>query len=195
MLDKTYIQLYAGGREALSPAFSMRGPEDSMGVFPAGSKQLGSWSYLDAGGERGSGRVALPLLTVDNLADLTTKWATLLGTLNALALGARIRDAFNDVTTYAVARPTNGAARELALKFIFRSAATGQTAEAFLPTVNPAKISYDPNYGAKDVVLLTTTEIAAAVTAFNAFPVMNPYDAAYTDTMTLVGAQVVRGFK
>ena len=112
-----------------------------------------------------------------------------------MALGTRVRDDYVDTTTYAPTRPTNGAAREVALKIIFQSAATGQTWESRLPTLNIGLIDYDPNYGAKDVVDLTTTEIAALVDALNAMPPKNPYVAAYNDNGTVVGMQVVRGQK
>jgi hypothetical protein len=136
-----------------------------------------------------------PVVTVDNIDDQTTAFGTLMTTAQALVLGTRVKDTYVDETVYAAARPTNGAAREIALKVIFRSAATGQTWESYLPTLNQALISYDPNYGAKDVVLLSTTAVANFVAALNAMPPKNPYDATYADNGVVVGAQVVRGFK
>jgi len=97
------------------------------------------------------------------------------------------------VTTYAVARPTNGAAREISLKLIARDATTGQTVNYYCPTIDISKISYDPNYGAKEVVVLTTTELADFISALEAVGLKNPY--AYGNAMTIVGAQVVKGQK
>lgn len=166
-----------------------------MPVYPAGSRAKGSISYLDAGGERGAFSVFLPVIDAENLEDQAGFWATLLTAADALTLGNRIKDTYIDESIYAVARPTNGAARELALKCIFRSAATGQTWEALLPTLDPSVVSYISNYGAKDVVNIATGAVATFVTAINALTPKNPYIAAYDDNGLMVGAQVVRGFK
>lgn len=164
-----------------------------MAGFPAGTTQRGSISALDAGGERGSVSFYLTLLTTGNIVAQTTKWATLMTAWDALFLGARYRDSYADVTTYPVARPTNGAAREIALKLIARDATTGQTINYYLPTLDISLIEYDPNYGAKDVVDLSTTELAAFIAALEDLGLKNPY--VYANAMTIVGAQVVRGFK
>lgn len=164
-----------------------------MPTSPAGTKQDASISYIDAGGERASFHVLGTPITAANQVAQAAAWATVLTAADDLALGNRVRDTYGDTTVYAVTRPTNGAARELALKLIFRDATTGQTWPALLPTVDPALIEYDPNYGAKDVVDITTTEVAALITALNAFPVKSPY--IYANSGTVVGAQVVRGFK
>lgn len=167
-----------------------------MATFPAGSRALGSVSYLDAGGERASVRFFLPIPTSANINDLLTEWAALLTALDAITLGARVSDTYVDETTYAVSRPTNGAAREIALQLIFRSTATGQTWTSNVPTLDVSQITYDPNYGAQDVVILEDgAAVEALVTALNAFPAKNPYDATYADNVVVVGARVVRGLK
>jgi len=166
-----------------------------MPVYPAGTRAKASIGYLDAGGEKASFSMFAPVVDADNLDDQSTAFAALIAACDTLTLGNRYRDVYVDETYYAAARPTNGAAREVALKVIFRSAATGQTWESLLPTLDVALISYDPNYGAKDVVLLSTTAVAALVSALNAMPPKNPYDPAYADNGTVVGVQVVRGFK
>lgn len=164
-----------------------------MPTLPAGTRQKGSISYIDAGGERSTFSAFLPVITAANEAAQSTAWGTLLTAADALTLGARVRDAYVDTTTYAVLRPTNGAAREIALKFILRDATTGQTDNVYLPTLDISLIEYDPNYSARDVVLLSTDEVAAFVTALNAMPPKNKYT--YANNMTVVGAAVVRGFK
>lgn len=164
-----------------------------MPVLAAGTRQNASASYLDAGGERASFKVWGAVITAANEAAQSTAWGVVLAAADDLALGNRIRDTYVDTTTYSVLRPTNGASREIALKLIFRDATTGQTWFSLLPTLDISLIEYDPNYGAKDVVLLSTTEVAALVAALDAFPVKNPY--AYANNATVVGAQVVRGFK
>lgn len=169
--------------------------EVKMPVFPAGTRAAGSISYLDAGGERGSFHVWLPVIDAANHDAQVTHWGAVLTAADALTLGARVRDVYDNDSTYAVARPTNGAAREIGIKFIFRDATSGQTWDSTLPTLDPSTITYDPNYGAKDVVLLTGTAVAAMVAALNAMPVKNPYDPTYAANGVVVGAQVVRGQK
>ena len=166
-----------------------------MPILLAGTKQKGSIGSIDAGGEKSSVSFWLPVITAGNEVAKAALWATLLSAWDDLFLGARYRDQYNDLTTYNVARPTNGAAREISFKLICRSAATGQTINYYCPTLDQTLISYIPNYGGKDIVDLTTTEVAAFIAALNAMPLINPYDAAYTDTMAVVGAQVVKGQK
>lgn len=164
-----------------------------MPVLAAGTRQKGSIGFIDAGGEKASASFWLPVITAANEAAQSTAWATLLTAVDALTLGARYRDQYVDTTTYPVLRPTNGAAREIALKLIARDATTGQTVNYYVPTLDISLIEYDENYSARDVVLLDTTEVAALITALEAMPLKNPY--AYGNNMTIVGAAVVRGFK
>jgi len=166
--------------------------EVKMG-YPAGTKQKGVISAIDAGGERASVSFFLTILTTGNIVAQTTAWAALMDAWDALFLGARIQDSYNDVTNYNVSRPANGAAREVSLKLIARDATTGQTVNYYCPTLDISLIEYIPNYGAKDVVDMTTTELAAFITALEAVGLKNPY--AYGNAMTIVGVQVVRGQK
>jgi len=164
-----------------------------MATLPAGSYQPFSISYLDAGGERASMAGYGKILTTGNIVAQTAAWADVLTAADALALGARVTDRYNDESRYAAARPTNGAAREVALQLVWRDDTTGQTGLLNLPTIDISLIEYDPNYGAKDVVLLTTTEVAALVDALEAFPIVNP--TAQTNVVHIVGARVIRGGK
>lgn len=165
-----------------------------MPTYPAGTRQGGSISYLDAGGERGSFHGWFPVITAANEAAQSTAWAAVLSAADALTLGARVKDKYVDETTYAAARPTNGAARELALKIIYRDATTGQTWDSLLPTLDPAAVTYVTNYGAKDVVDIADEGLVEAlVDALNAMPPKNPYN--YANNGVVVGAQVVRGLK
>lgn len=165
-----------------------------MPTYPAGTRQGGSISYLDAGGERGSAHFWLPVITAANEAAQSAAWADVLTACDAITLGARVRDKYVDETTYAAARPTNGAAREIALKVIFRDAVTGQTWDSLIPTLDPSVVTYDPNYGAKDVVIMQDgAAIEALFDALTAMPPKNPW--AYANNGTIVGMQVVRGLK
>lgn len=162
-----------------------------MPLYPAGTSQKGSIGSIDAGGEKSSVSFWLPVITAANEVAQAAAWGDVLTAWDALFLGARYRDVYNDVTTYAVVRPENGAAREISLKLIARDATTGQTVDYYCPTVDISLIAYDPNYGAKDVVDLTTTELAAFIDALEAMPLKNPFN--YANNMTIVGAQVVKG--
>lgn len=164
-----------------------------MPIYPAGTRQKGSISYLDAGGERGAFHGWFPVITAINEVAQASAWGDVLVAADALALGTRVADIYNDTTTYVASRPTNGAAREIALKIIYRDGTTGQTWDSLLPTLDPSLISYIPNLSARDVVDLTTTEVAAFITALNAMPPKNPYN--YANNGVVVDAQVVRGFK
>lgn len=164
-----------------------------MGLYPAGTSQKGSIGAIDAGGEKASVSFWLPVITAANEVAQSAAWADVLTAWDALFLGNRYRDQYNDTTTYAVGRPINGAAREISLKLIARDGTTGQTVDYYCPTLDLSLISYDPNYGAKDVVDLTTDEVAAFITALEAMPLKNPFN--YANNMTIVGAQVVRGQK
>jgi len=160
-------------------------------LYPAGTTQKGSIGALDAGGEKASVSFWLPVITAANEVAQAAAWADVLTAWDALFLGARYQDTYNDKTTYAVTRPTNGAAREISLKLITRDATTGQTVDYYCPTINQALIEYVDNWGAKDAVDLTTAELAAFIDALEAMPLKNPFD--YANNMTVVGAQVVKG--
>jgi len=164
-----------------------------MAVLAAGTRQQGTWSYVDAGAQRNSGRMWLPVITAANQVAQSGFWTALLAALDGLSLSVRVRDKYVDDTTYPNVPPTNGAANEVALKMIFRNSTTGQTWESYLPGLDVSKISYDTNYGAKNVVLMTGTEVVALIDALADITPKNPYD--YTLNGTLVGLQVVRGFK
>lgn len=166
-----------------------------MPIYPPGTRAKASISYLDAGGERAPFSMFAPVITEANLEDQAGFWATVLTAADAITLGNRVSDKYVDETFYNAARPTNGAAREVALKIIFRSAATGQTWLSYLGTLDISVITYISNYGAKDVVNPAGTQVAALIAALNALTPKNPFDATYEDNGTVVGVQVVRGFK
>jgi len=164
-----------------------------MPTMPAGSYQPASISYLDAGGERGSMSFYGPILTTGNIVAKAAAWADVLTAADALALGARIEDRYNDQSKYAVSRPTNGAAREVALQVWFQDATTGARWSANLPTIDLSLITYIDNIGARDAVDPSTTEVAALTTALEALPVVNPL--AQGNTVNVVGYKIVRGLK
>jgi len=162
-----------------------------MGL-PIGTYQLASASYLDDGGELGNMAVYGKVITAANEVAQAAAWATLLGTIDDLSLGARKRDTYNDKTTYDAVRPGNGAARELCLRARFHDTVNGQQWLAtVVPCVNPTLIEFVP--GGKDVVDLTTTEVAALIAALEGFPVVNPY--AQANAVEVLAIYEVRGQK
>lgn len=165
-----------------------------MGL-PAGTYQIASVSYLDAGGEIGhTTNLYGKVITAANEVAQAAAWATVLTKMDALALGARKSDRYNDKTTYAVSRPTNGAAREVALEGIFRDTVNGQVWRGIIvPTLDISLITYVDNVGAKDAVDPSTTEVSELIAALEAFPLVNPY--AQANTVVVDGVVVVRGQK
>jgi hypothetical protein len=162
-----------------------------MGL-PAGTYQVASASYLDAGDELGNMRIFGKVITAANEVAQAAAWADVLDAVDALSLGTRKRDTYNDKTTYDVVAPTNGAAREIALRAKFHDTVNGQIwLDTVVPCLNNALIDYIP--GGKDVVDQTTTEIAALIDALEAFPVVNPY--AQANAVEVLALYVVRGQK
>lgn len=162
-----------------------------MGL-PAGTYQVASASYIDAGDELGNMAVFGKVITAGNEVAQAAAWATLLGAIDDLSLGNRKRDTYNDKTTYDVIAPTNGAAREIALRAKFHDVTNGQIwLQTVVPCLDISLISYVA--GGKDVVDQTTTEVAALITALEAFPVVNPY--AQANTVEVLALYVVRGQK
>lgn len=162
-----------------------------MGL-PAGTYQIASAAYLDAGDELGNMKVFGKVITAANEVAQAAAWATVLGTVDDLSLGARKRDTYNDKTTYDADIPVNGAAREIALRAKFHDTVNGQIwLDTVVPCLNNALIEYVP--GGKDVVDQTTTEVAALIAALEAFPVVNPY--AQANAVEVLALYVVRGQK
>jgi len=164
-----------------------------MGSLPAGTSQGAGISGIDAGGEPFSTKIFAAVITAGNAAAQTAAWDLVLETWDDLFLGARTKDYYVDDTTYAVARPTNGAAREVALKIVARDVTTGQTWDYYFPTVDLSLITYIPDYGARDVVDVSTAEVDAFIDALNALPMKNPYN--YANNMVVAGVTVTRGNK
>jgi len=167
-----------------------------MPSLPAGTYQTASASYLDAGGELGhTTNLWGTVITAANQAAQAAAWATLLTAMDALALGNRKVDNYGDKSTYAVAIPTNGAAREVALQAIYQDATTGSSWRGIIvPTLDISLVTYVNNVGAKDAVIIQDGgAVEALYDALVAFPVRNPL--AQANTVNIIGMKVVRGQK
>lgn len=144
-----------------------------MGL-PAGSYQPAEISYKDAGNEVGTSRFFGVELSAANFVAKIALWATLLSATDAITLGVRIKDVYNDESLYSYVQPTNGAARETKLLVQYQDITTGETGTTSIPTLDPTLPSYVINKNAVDVVELTApSEIVDWITAFEAFAV-NP---------------------
>lgn len=142
--------------------------------LPAGGYQPATISYLDAGNEIGTMRFYGPDLTAANFDAKVALWATLLSATDALTLGERIKDQYDDESLYAVNQPTNGAARETKLLVQYEDVTNGQKMTATIPTLDPTIPEYVVNVNAKDVIVTTSpSAITAWIAAFEAFAI-NP---------------------
>lgn len=156
--------------------------------LPAGSYQPALISYLDAGNEIGTMRFYATDITAANHDAQVALWATLLSATDAITLGERVRDVYDDESLYSVAQPTNGAARETKLLVQYADDTNGQRMTCTVPTLDPTIPTYVINVNAKDVVVLDDpASIAAFIAAFEAFAV-NPRTG---NGVTVTGLQVV----
>lgn len=138
--------------------------------LPAGSYQPWGGAWLDGGNEIGRAQGYAALLSAANFVAQTAFWDTFIGAADALTLGARQSDRYNDETTYTVAQPTNGAARELKLLVQCQNTVSGRKFSFTIPTLNPAAVEYVININAKDVLKLDTpTEVVDFIDATEAF--------------------------
>ena len=162
-----------------------------MGLAP-GTRQKGSISYRDAGNEIGVFSCYGAVITDVNYAAQAALWATVLSTADALTLGARTKDVYNDTTTYATVQPTNGAAREIKLLIQYQvdsGANAGARWTTTLPTLDTTLVSYVQNINARDVVDPTVgAALLAFIAAFEAFAV-DP--AGTAEPVSVVGLKVV----
>jgi len=140
--------------------------------LPAGSYQPAQVSYRDAGNEIGTSSFFGTIISAANFTAKVALWATLLAAMDALALGTRVKDVYNDESLYDVGQPANGAAREVKLLVQFKDATTGEKMTTSIPTLDPTIPDYVANINARDVILLDSpTEITDFITAFEAFAV------------------------
>jgi len=157
-------------------------------MLPAGSYQPATVSYKDAGNEVGTSSFYGPILNAGNFVAATGLWATLLSAMDALALGGRVKDVYNDESLYDTDQVTNGAARELKLLVQYKDATNGQRMTCSIPTLDPTIPDYVININAKDAVLLDSpAAVVDFITAFEAFAV-NPRTG---NAVEVVGLQVI----
>lgn len=158
-------------------------------MLPSGSYQPWEIAWLDGGNEVGRAQGYSEELNAGNFVAQSAKWDTFLGAADALTLGARLRDRFNDETTYTVAQPTNGAAREFKLLVQCRNNVSGRKFNFTIPTLNPAAIEYVININAQDVLKLDSpSAVVDFIDATEAF-VRDPNQPA--SAITVIGLKAV----
>lgn len=157
-------------------------------MLPAGSYQPAEVSYKDAGNEVGTCRFYGPILNAGNFVANIALWATLLAAMDAITLGGRTKDVYNDESLYDTDQVVNGAARELRLLVQYKDATNGQRLTCSIPTLDPTVPDYVLNINAKDAVVMSSpAAITAFIAAFEAFAV-NPRTG---NAVEVVGLQVV----
>lgn len=157
--------------------------------LPAGSRSPATISYLDAGNEIGVAKFHGKTITAANHDAQVALWSTLLSATDAITLGARLKDTYNDETTYLVSKPTNGAAREYKLLVQMRNSVTGRRWTFTVPTLDPTVPSFIDNISARDAIELTTPQaIADFITAVEAF-VVDPL--AEANAVAVIGLKAV----
>jgi hypothetical protein len=151
-----------------------------------------SISGIDAGNEAWSFALFGKILTAANMVAQEALWTTLWTASMALVLGAKKSTLYGNIINYAYAQPTNGAAREIALRVSAKDVTTQERFSYQLPTLDPTIPVYVLNVDAKDAIDPTTpAEMTAFIAAFEAFAV-SPVTG---NALGVYGVRVVRGKK
>jgi len=152
-------------------------------------------SGIDAGNEAWNFSVYGKVLTAGNFAAQEALWTGTGGLVDkamALVLGAKKTTDYGNEVHYAYTQPTNGAAREIALRISAKDATTQERFSYRLPCIDPTIPVYIQNIDAKDAVDPSTpTEMSDFIAAFEAFAV-SPITG---NALGVYGVKVVRGLK
>lgn len=155
-----------------------------------------SLSGIDAGNEAWNFSIYGKVLTAGNFAVQEALWndasTGLVAKAMALVLGAKKTTDYGNEIHYAYTQPTNGAAREIALRVSAKDATTQERFSYQLPCIDPTIPDYVMNVDARDAIQITSpTAIADFVAAFEAFAV-SPITG---NALGVYGLRVVRGKK
>jgi len=149
-------------------------------------------SGIDAGNEAWSFSIFGAVLDDSNWVAQQALWATVITKVTALQLGAKKTTSYGNEIHYTYVQPTNGAARELALRISMKDDTTQERFSYQIPAINPTTPLYVINVDAKDVVRTDSpTAITDVITALNAFAV-SPITG---NPLAVYGMRVVRGKK
>lgn len=162
--------------------------------MPAGGNlgTIASLSIRDAGNEPTTFKVFGTVLTAGNFVAKQALWATLWAAAMALVLGHKTQTNYGDQINYDWTQPTNGAAREIALRVRYKDGTTGARFTTKLATLDPTIPLYIINEDARDVIRTDApSSVTDFITAFNAF-VVNPFTG---NACVVTGLKVLRGGK
>jgi len=149
-------------------------------------------SGIDAGNEAWNFSVYGKILTAGNFAAQETLWDTLWTAAMALSLGAKKTTSYGNEIHYAYTQPTNGAAREIALRVSAKDVTTQERFSYQLPCIDPTIPVYIQNVDAKDAIDPSTpSQMTDFIEAFEAFCV-SPVTG---NALGVYGVRVVRGKK
>jgi len=148
---------------------------------------------IDAGLESASVSVYGKVLTAANFDAQEALFVTFREAVAAILLAQMWKYAYGNSTQVAKVRPTNGAAREIALRVKWRDTTTGETYTDVIPGIDSTIPAYDDNADARDAILVSTpTEITDLISAWEGF-VVNPLHP--SNAIEVIALSVVRGSK
>jgi len=150
----------------------------------------GSFTFLDFSEEKSSMSFHFGPITALTIAAFLTQFAALRTATEAIALGELSDDMWvGDSTNYAAAAPTDpNAQRERKWLVQYEGTTSHTLYSTTIPTANLAGTDF--LLPGTDEADLTTTEIAAFVTAFEAFAIGPGGNAAVVDDILLVGRNI-----
>ena len=149
-------------------------------------------SGIDAGNEAWSFSVYGKVLTAANFVAQQGLFSDLVDAAMAIVLGAKKTTQYGNEIHFAYTQPTNGAAREIALRVSAKDATTQERFSYRLPTIDPTIPEYIDNVDAKDAIKTDApSTIVDFITAFQAFAV-SPVTG---NALGVYGLRVVRGNK
>jgi hypothetical protein len=147
---------------------------------------------IDAGNEAWNFSLYGKVLTAGNLVAQEALFSTLVDAAMALVLGAKKTTQYGNEVHFAYTQPTNGAAREIALRVSAKDVTTQERFSYQLQTLDPTLPEYVVSVDAKDVIKVDSptviTDFTAAFAAFAVSPVTG-------NALAVYGLRVVRGKK
>lgn len=147
-----------------------------------------SWQLLDKTGEKASVKVHHGALTAVNLPGFLTDFGTMKTAIDNITMGTLSKEkiVMDDTNLSQVLPTSNFAQRENRLLVVYSGNTSNKKYTLTIPTADLGVVTFVPGGG--DAIDLTTTEIAAFKTAFEAFA-RTPDDD--TETVTIVEMRAI----
>jgi hypothetical protein len=145
--------------------------------FKAGARQenlmptlhYNTMTYVDKTNEVSSVTIYNDAITAASLPGYLTQLGALRTATDAITLGGRVRGTWVGDADETLVDPStlpNQAQRENKLLVVYENATTNKRFQLTIPTLDLSIVTFVP--GGKDAILMTTPEIAAWITAFEA---------------------------